>query len=308
MTSRGTEFSVIIPTRDRPQHLARCLQSLRSLDFPAGRWELIVVDDGGTSSVDGAVDCLLQELPARLLRQPAQGPAAARNLAASQSSGRFLAFTDDDCQPEPGWLAAFQECFQAGQFDAVGGQTLNPFPDQYASRAAQYLLDYLYSYLRMPNDDVYLVITNNAAYRREVFLELGGFDGSFPYAGAEDRELGHRLLLNGCRQAFCPAAKVWHHHPLTLAAYLRQQLRYGRGNAHFQRALRTHGYPLRIGQRRRPQFHLELARRMWQDRQPPRVWLAVFLGQGAHWVGTWLETFENVRLRRDGNGREAPLP
>lgn len=294
------DFTVIIPSKDRPGHLARCLEQLRLIDYPADRWELIVVDDGGLNSIDQAVEGQLAKLPARVLRQSPAGPASARNLAAHRARGRFLAFTDDDCLPEPDWLTSFHACFERQEISALGGRTLNLFVEQPAPRAAQYLIEYLYSYLRMPNDDVYLVITNNAAYRREAFLELGGFDESFPHAGAEDREFGHRLLVNGYRQAYCPAAKVWHHHPLTLIGYLRQQLRYGRGNAHFQRALQAHGYALRIGQRRRPQFHLELARRLWQDRQPVQIWLAVFLGQGAHWAGTGLERLTSKRFRREG--------
>ena len=63
--------SVIVPTRDRPAHLAGCLSALRELDYPPERLELIVIDD-----VEG------------------DGPAAARNRGAERAGGKLLAFTD----------------------------------------------------------------------------------------------------------------------------------------------------------------------------------------------------------------------
>ncbi len=50
--------------------------------------------------------------------------------------------------------------------------------------------------MRFPNDDAYMVITNNAAFRREAFESLGGFDETFAFA-TEDRELSHRLAASG---------------------------------------------------------------------------------------------------------------
>ena len=77
------------------------MQSLLALDYPADRREIIVVDDASTPPLIE----VLNDLPIRLLRQERNiGQSAARNLAAAMASGTILAFIDNDCVAEPGWL------------------------------------------------------------------------------------------------------------------------------------------------------------------------------------------------------------
>ena len=100
--STHSRFSIIIPTKDRPEALFHCLESFTRLDYPD--WELIVVNDGGAESFANLPERLLEILPITLVDQEASGPAAARNYGASLASGDYLAFTDDDCRVEPDWL------------------------------------------------------------------------------------------------------------------------------------------------------------------------------------------------------------
>ena len=46
----GPQFSIVIPTRDRPEALAACLEACARLDFPREEFEVIVADDGGRTS------------------------------------------------------------------------------------------------------------------------------------------------------------------------------------------------------------------------------------------------------------------
>jgi GT2 family glycosyltransferase len=140
--------------------------------------------------------------------------------------------------------------------------------------------------MRFPNEDLYLVVTNNAAYRREAFESLGGFEEALAFA-TEDRELSHRLAASGrYRAGYWPGATIWHDHPLTPWQTLRLQFRYGQGDDNFRRVLLRLGLPRRLGQRRRPQFYLALARALRRDRQPPSLWILIGLSQLAHLVGS----------------------
>ena len=85
-------FSIIIPTHNRKDLLARALSSVQSQDFTD--YELIVVDDG---SNDGTAQFLLDEHPSLVvLHQQNRGPGSARNLGASVAAGRYIAFLDCD--------------------------------------------------------------------------------------------------------------------------------------------------------------------------------------------------------------------
>ena len=55
-------FSIIIPTYNRPQALVACLNSFKQLKYPDGKWELIVVNDGGETSFTAVHPQLKEEL------------------------------------------------------------------------------------------------------------------------------------------------------------------------------------------------------------------------------------------------------
>jgi len=95
-------FSVIVPTYNRPAQLANCLEGLACLEYPRDCFEVIVVNDGG-SSVEDTVTAFHGKLMVKVLDQAKAAPAAARNKGASEARGQFLAFIDDDCTPTPKW-------------------------------------------------------------------------------------------------------------------------------------------------------------------------------------------------------------
>jgi radical SAM protein with 4Fe4S-binding SPASM domain len=134
---------VIIPTYGRPKQLAECLDALALLEYPADRYEVIVVDDGSEIPPTSQVTAVQDRLNVILLHQSHKGPAAARNLGAERSKGDFLAFIDDDCVPSPVWLAALAGYFEKVPDHAVGGRIVtmlhNPF-----SAASQIILDIVY--------------------------------------------------------------------------------------------------------------------------------------------------------------------
>jgi GT2 family glycosyltransferase len=287
-------FSVIIPTYNRPARLRACLESFHLLQYPEGEWELIVVNDGGDHSFSKLGESIGDELPLRLIEQEHGGPASARNLGAQNASGAYLAFTDDDCRVTSNWLNEFESGFQRRLWHGLGGQTVNPYPENATARAMQFFTDFLYEYLRMPNDDAYMLISNNAAIQRNIYLKEGGFDESFPYAAAEDRELSHRLNAKGYRLHYWPKAKVWHHHQVSARGYLSLQFRYGKGDYYFRRAIIRKEIPLQIGQRRRPRFHVQLARKLLEERASLYTWCLLYTAQATHQFGSMVGTFAEI--------------
>lgn len=226
-TTDGPTFTVIVPTRERPAQLRRCVAALLALEPAGGETELIVVDDdpgGGAAPVVAAGD---HEGRVRYAAAGGRGPAAARNLGASLAGGEVLAFTDDDCEPEPGWLRGFATALAASGSAAAAGRTLNGAPEAY-SEASQLVVLALRRMARLDGGPTFAA-SNNVCFRRRPFLELGGFDESFPLAAAEDRDLCERWVEAGQRFADAPEAVVVHSHRLSPVAFWRQHFRYGRG-------------------------------------------------------------------------------
>lgn len=239
--SDSIRFSIIIPTRNRPEPLVRCLAALAQLDYPREQCQIFVVDDDGDQPLSESLAPFQSAINVTLLTQARAGPAAARNLGAARADGTFLAFTDDDCAPAPNWLCVLESRLNAGPGRAVGGQTLNILDEDIYASASQLLIHYLYAYYNRDPEQPRFMASNNFAVRRGEFLEIGGFDVSFPRAAGEDRDFCDRWLKNGNRLVFAPDAIVWHAHRLTLKSFLQQHWGYGRGAWYFHRARARRG-------------------------------------------------------------------
>jgi glycosyltransferase involved in cell wall biosynthesis len=103
MLTRQPLISVVLPTRDRHQLLARAIESVERQTY--SNWELLIVDDG---SVDETAQFLagLDHPKIRCLRGNGRGVCAARNVALAAAGGELIAYLDDDNTMHPGWLKA----------------------------------------------------------------------------------------------------------------------------------------------------------------------------------------------------------
>ena len=218
--------TVVVPTRDRPQALARCLAALRAqVDIEL---EVVVVDDG--SRDPHAVERAVEAVPeARLVRLDGGGPAAARNAGVRAARGPVVLMTDDDCVPEPGWAAALAAA--VGQRSALAaGRT--------EFDATRPLVAASETIVRHAERRGPFVATRNLAIPRALALAVP-FDERFREAGGEDREWGRRLVGRGTPVVHVDAARVRHEPDLDVRGFWRQHVRYGRA----ARADRAVGVP-----------------------------------------------------------------
>src|SRR5688500_17395801 len=98
-----TSVTVVVPTYNRCAFLPDLVASLKAQTHPS--FHVVIVDDGSTDdTVAVATDAIAGDPRFTLLSSPNRGPATARNIGARDAAGEWLAFTDDDCMPQPGWL------------------------------------------------------------------------------------------------------------------------------------------------------------------------------------------------------------
>lgn len=270
------DCTVIVPTHSRPRQLASCLESLANLDYPADRFEVIVVDDEGNAPLDSVVAEFRGRLTLTLLVQKRGGPAAARNNGAEHARGQLLAFTDDDCRPAATWLRRLAERFAAEPERAFGGRTVNALSHNLYAAVSQLVITVGYAQNNRDPENARFFASNNVAFPREGFLALGGFDPTF--TTSEDRDLCARWILSGRRMSYVPDAVVWHESELTFRSFARQFFSYGRGAFRFHRAQagRT-GRQVSI----EPSFYWALARSPFVGRTVERPVLG--LGLLAFW-------------------------
>jgi mycofactocin system glycosyltransferase len=206
---------------------------LLALDYPSERREIIVVDDAS----EPPLSPLLADLPVRLLRQPHNiGQSAARNLAATEACGELLAFIDNDCVAEPGWLRALIPYLDTPALGIVGGRVIAPTP---TGRIAAF--EAVRSPLDMgpiggevgPRESIAYLPTCNLLVRRDLLLAQGGFNTAMRLG--EDVDFIWRTLRSGSRACYVPEGQIIHYHRVQLRQLLKRRADYGSSEAELQR-------------------------------------------------------------------------
>lgn len=208
-------YSVVIPTRDRPALLERCLAALA---LSAGGAEVVVVDDGSVAA--SAVEAAARRHGAVLVRTAPAGAAAARNAGVRRASAEIVLLTDDDCVPGSGWGDALAARVAASPpLTIVGGRT-EAGPRVYA-RASQ-------SVIGTVERAAPFCATSNVGCHRQTLLAVP-FDESFPEASGEDRDWCARVLAAGGGIVREPRAVLAHLPSTGARAFWSRHVRYGRG-------------------------------------------------------------------------------
>ncbi len=304
--------TVVVPSYNRPDQLRACVEALQRQTLPPADFEVVVVDDGSPTPGADALAGLDPAGPAvRVIRQPNAGPSVARNRGVCEAIGALIAFTDDDCRPDPDWLEALMRSADARPDCLVGGTTYNGLPELLFSEASQFVVDLVYEHFNHHRDHAYFLTSNNLICSRARFLEMGGFDTGFDRAGAEDRDFCDRWRLAGRGIVWEPSARIEHRHPQNLRKYVDLHYRYGRG------ARRYHANRLRRDSgtvHEDVAFHRSLPWRVWGQlgrycspwRRLQVVW-ALGLWQLANCAGFAASLISEPRLASNALAEPVPL-
>jgi mycofactocin system glycosyltransferase len=213
------DVTVVIPVRDRPRELDRCLSAL------GGDHPVVVVDDGSADGAAVAAVCARHGVTLER-RGTNGGPAAARNTGLRIAGTDLVAFLDSDCVPEPGWVRSLAGHFADPLVAAVAPRTVplagNSRADRYTrSRSPLDLGDRAARVA--PLTRVSYMPTTALVVRRAAVT--GGFDESMRVG--EDVDLVWRLVERGRRVRYDPSVRVGHAEPEGWRALLTRRYRYG---------------------------------------------------------------------------------
>ncbi len=229
MTSYPTArppLSVVIPTRNRPADLTRCLELLSQAVH--GDDEILVVD---SASSDDQTQRVAAQFGVRCVRVDQPGASRARNVGWRAARHDCVAFVDDDVRVDPTWadqmacaLSEPDVWFVTGWIGATGPPQQDPLP---------LTIDPLPRRLDRTAPGGFGASANVGA-RREALHRVGGFDERLGpatwFAAAEDAELFDRFVHADLLGKYSPDVKVDHEHDRSRTARLRLHWSYGKGN------------------------------------------------------------------------------
>ena len=195
-------MTVVVPHYNDLPALGRCLDALQAQTLPADAFEIVVADNASPQG-EAAVAAVIAGR-ARLLTVPERGAGPARNAGVGAARATVIAFTDSDCVPEPGWLAAGLKVLD--RYDVVGGRMevlvdaaraktgAEAFEQVFAFRNEQYIADKGFS------------VSANLFCSRETFDRVGVFGVGL----SEDVDWCRRATALGYTLGFATDAVVGH--------------------------------------------------------------------------------------------------
>ena len=240
-------FSIVLATSaGRSETLQKCLASIFANDYPADKFEVIVVDSGIDEKGLVVIEKFKREHENLRFYSPSWGnvgPAKARNLGIKKAQNEIVAFTDDDCAVPPDWLRKFDEGYKRDKgykgykgIAGVGGYLEAPSETLSKNIFAKYEKFHEWSEYNIQDNEFISTKrdeapfeTNNISYRKKILEEASGFDESFPaWATGDDGDLKERIVKRGYGVLFVPI-KVTHLQDYNLKRFLKQQLMRGAG-------------------------------------------------------------------------------
>lgn len=241
------DVSVVVLSYDRPRLLARTLAALERPEVTGGvSFELVLADNHPDRLAEGLIQDLKARaaFPVRYLADPQRNYSIVRSIGVKAARGRYVAFVDDDEEPQDGWLSALFGCLERTGGDAAFGRKLPLFETgaapswdptgQFFKTDREEPQDTpiaMFGRRRRPNRGLG---TGNSIFRVATCLtEDEPFPAVFGVGGGEDTYLLFKLAREGRRFYWCPDAVVveFMEAQRIRKAYILQRLK--RGSQHY---------------------------------------------------------------------------
>ncbi|MDZ8223198.1 glycosyltransferase family 2 protein [Nostoc sp. ChiVER01] len=237
-------LTVAICTKDRPENLARCLQSLLNLQPSAWEWEILVIDNAPS---DERTKELVASFPkVRYVREPKPGLDFARNCALHSAMGELVAYLDDDVLVDRKWLEGLMEAWTENPDAAAFTGLVLPYE---LVADAQILFEQRGGFRRgfekirygqvLPGNPLHPCGAGifgagcNMSLRRNILLEIGGFDEALDTGatlpGGGDLDIFYRVIRAGYPLVYEPKYLVFHQHRRKYTQLRRQYWTWGLG-------------------------------------------------------------------------------
>jgi len=211
--------SIIVLNYNSKQYLYACFESLRQINYPQERYEVLMPDN---NSCDGSVEFVAQNFPwvTILPYNKNYGFAEANNRAAAVAKGEYIAFLNPDTVVDENWLIELVKAMKIDETIACCGGKVLFLGDRNIIQNAGHKMSLIglgygvgFGESDNPkfNNPKYALHASGCAMlvKKNAFLQVGGFDPDY-FMFIEDVDLGLRLWLYGYKVAYVPTSVAYH--------------------------------------------------------------------------------------------------
>ena len=209
MSNEILAASVIVPTRNRAESLARLLPMLaeQTLDQP---YEVIVVDNSSTDETPAVIKAASERWPhVRSIREAKPWPA--RNSGAQAARSPLLIFVDDDMQTDGNFISEHLRLHRESPGVVVLGNIISATGRRPFDRMMAYIYDGPRQTLAHREPTATDFWSGNVSMSRDLYFKIGGYSDEMSDLSCQDMEFGLRLVAAGVPMLFAPQALTYHH-------------------------------------------------------------------------------------------------
>ena len=214
--------ALVVKTKNRGDRLEPFFAAIRKIEFSAP-WELIIVD-GSTDDTPTRLAEFAASFPNRIsvIGETRPGPGLACDIGWRATTAPIIAFTDDDCYPDPDYLTQVQVVIADPDLGFVGGRILlyDPTDAPVTINELNTEVDFKAGSFVCPG----FIQGANMAFRRQALQDIEGFDQDL-VVGGEDIDVVLRVLAAGWNGKYDPRPLVYHHHRRKPGSHLEKLIK-----------------------------------------------------------------------------------
>ena len=223
-------FSIIIPARNAENIIVRCLESLKKLNYPKEKYEIVIADSNST-------DKTAEIAKSRgVIVVPNKGGTvcSGRNFGFKISRGDFIAFSDADCVMDKDWIKNSIKYFRDSSVGGVGGPNITPDDETAFGKAVGFVFNQaifsagsIHGRILNKIREVKSIPGCNMIFKREALQKVMPMDETL--IEAEDYIMNQKIRELGYKLLYTPDTIVWHYRRPSPKKFLKQMHRYALG-------------------------------------------------------------------------------
>lgn len=228
--------SIVIPTKNEEVMIRNCLESLKQLNYPKNKFEIIISDG---LSTDNTVK-IAKSYGAKVVRNETRTVSPGRNIGFQHSKGDLVAFSDADCIMDKDWLNNTVKYFENKDVAGVGGPNLGPKNESSFGKAVRFLLSFgslISGSVHVTDSKKIKTVKSipgcNAIYKKEALEKVMPVDERL--LTCDDTEMNYQLRERGYKLLYTPDVIVWHYRRDNPKKFWKQIYRYAIGRLQLAR-------------------------------------------------------------------------